>query len=190
MGIAVKLVPGRAEVANKKKYEVEAKVCSEPVYALNNGFELTYVLDHGTNAILDNADLTQWIGSDEAKGRLKTTCKIGAPRTIQSGFWYASCGNGGGIHMWSRTCQWNFGDDEEQDIEVWLGFDLELSGYCGDDTGRYVYGQETTTTTSRPPTTTTKAPTTQPPTTKAPTTQRPTTAKPTTANPTTSDPTQ
>jgi len=185
--ISVKFSPGQNENADFDGFEAQAKVCSNPVYNLNHGFELSYTTDEATNTVVAVSDLDAWIGSYDALNRLKSTCIPGlqgkSPRPL-SNVWYHACGNGNGMHLFGNTCMWDWGNNHEQDIEIWFGFDVNLSGYCGDNTGRYIYGEETTTTTTAKPTE--EKPTLRP-------SRHPTTAEPTkkpTPRPTTADPTQ
>merc|ERR1711971_869642 len=128
--VALKFVPGVAENADIDGYQVETNVCNYAVFNINNGYEVSFKLDKDTKQRVGFADLNAWKGSTAAKKRLKNRCGPVKPRALPT--WYQSCGNGGGMHLWSSTCQWDWKDDHAQDIEIWLGFDPNLAQYCGD----------------------------------------------------------
>lgn len=60
-------VPGISEDAD---YTNTADLCSNPVYAFNKGYELSFTLDMTTSPpLISNwADTDNWIGTDTAKG--------------------------------------------------------------------------------------------------------------------------
>ena len=77
-GITVKLLPSTDTPGSNENsnYTVKADICSNPVYALNTGYEISYVLDESTSppVITGQADLNNWIGTSTAKNRLSNSC--------------------------------------------------------------------------------------------------------------------
>ena len=128
---SIKIVPvGSTANANYDSYAVVAKPCSNPVIALNNNLALSYVIDEETLAVLSLADTNNWIGSDAAKARLVNTCTRNS-ESFTSRI-YQACGNGGiGIHMKPYSeCYWAWETLLGEDIEVYLGFDVNKQDFC------------------------------------------------------------
>merc|ERR1712154_210099 len=86
------------------------------------------------------ANVDNWIGSAEAKDRLKDACGPDVARSIgPGGLLYAAHCNGNGLHVYGSNCQWEYAEDHGKDMEVWLGFDPDLGQYCGDAYTNYNY---------------------------------------------------
>eukprot|EP01084_Bolivina_argentea_P176063 304743_1 len=49
------------------EYAVKAHICSNPIYALNNGYQLSWTLNITTSLIIGYANIGNWIGAVEAK---------------------------------------------------------------------------------------------------------------------------
>eukprot|EP01083_Nonionella_stella_P301369 1033509_1 len=138
--ISVKLVPNNA--SNPADYEVQTVQCGNPIWNLNNGWEMSYTTDPDTGFITGQADhINDWIGTSTAKARLANTCiedgagaAIGSnPHPLNSGLVYQACGNAVGIHL-SHTTQWKWCEwtskADGQGIDLYLGFDPELATDC------------------------------------------------------------
>ena len=83
-------IPGQNETAD---YAVMADLCSNPIFALNNGYSLSYTLSESFEASL--ADTDNWIG-DNADSLLWNSCSA-ALYELADGDVYWACGNTGGI---------------------------------------------------------------------------------------------
>lgn len=95
--ISIKILPSTDipdGITENSDYSVKADICSNPVYALHNGLELSFQLD-----------INNWIGSTTAINRLRNDCYHGTgsighlPRSISNGELYQSCGSWGGLHI-------------------------------------------------------------------------------------------
>eukprot|EP01083_Nonionella_stella_P019073 53016_1 len=138
--ISAKLVPRNA--SNPADYEVQTVQCGNPIWNLNNGWEMSYTTDPTTGFITAQADhINDWIGTSTAKARLANVCiedgagaAIGTnPHPLNSGLVYQACGNAVGIHL-SHTTQWKWCEwtskADGQGIDLYLGFDPELATDC------------------------------------------------------------
>ena len=83
-------IPGHSETA---KYALMADLCSNPIFALNNGYSLSYTLDEDFTA--SKADPNNWIG-DSASTLMWNSCHA-ALYQLSDGKVYWACGNVGGI---------------------------------------------------------------------------------------------
>eukprot|EP01084_Bolivina_argentea_P103803 185911_1 len=132
-------IPG---ITENNQYALTTDICSNPVFALNYGYELSYVLDENTFARNSYSDLNNWIGTSDAKNRLINSCYYGhvtTPRTIlQDEMFYQACGNGAGIHLGQFNtannwilCDWDIdGSSFGVGMTFWLGFDRAATGGC------------------------------------------------------------
>eukprot|EP01083_Nonionella_stella_P065221 170694_1 len=140
--ITVKILPSSdVPGAENTEYAVTADVCSNPIYALNNGYELTHTLDLATSLISGFTDLNYWIGSSNAKNRMTNSCYNygrslgGAPLLISDNEFYFACGNSGGLHIHignskGTTCRYNYANNVGHDITIWIGFDSTKTKMC------------------------------------------------------------
>merc|ERR1711937_483939 len=134
-------IPGQSETA---EYAVMADYCSNPIYALNNGYGMSWTVDETSNppVITGPADTNNWIG-DRADHWMWNSCyasdwRLGhEPATLQEDVIYHACGNQQGLHYRSHGrlmdgtehpgfCWYNWKDDQEdlEGITLWLGFDV------------------------------------------------------------------
>ena len=127
--ISIKIAPSNIYIRTYySEYELIAKPCSNPVFALNNGYELTMTLNKQFD-IIDNHKLFNWIGTDTAKQRLINYCyptEICKPRMFLDVV-YQTCFNPDGIHIFNGQCSWNswyYSSQKSlgQNISVYLGF--------------------------------------------------------------------
>merc|ERR1719242_1161129 len=123
--ISMKIVPeGSTKNPEYDEYAVEAKPMSNPVTAVNNNLEASYVLDDDLERS-DFANLDNWIGTDAAKARLSNSCgKNGNVESFEDKPYFA-CGNSRGLHIKKDgICRFDFGGDVGQNIEIYLGYYL------------------------------------------------------------------
>jgi len=123
--ISIKIVPeGSTKNPKYDEYAVEAKPMSNPVRAVNNNLEPSYVLDDDLERS-DFANLDNWIGTDAAKARLSNSCgKNGNVESFEDKPYFA-CGNSRGLHIKKDgICRFDFGGDVGQNIEIYLGYYL------------------------------------------------------------------
>eukprot|EP01084_Bolivina_argentea_P029739 55205_1 len=129
-------------------FAVMTDICSNPVLALNNERELSWVIDINTLVTVSDSDLNNWLGSSVAKNRLRqnTVC-TGCSRTgisLTKSIYHACCNNQG-IHInfdWSYTnlpitegtynCQWDYRTNlaNTDGISFWIGFDISKEKCC------------------------------------------------------------
>eukprot|EP01083_Nonionella_stella_P272254 923089_1 len=139
--ISVKLVPKNA--SNPADFEVQTVQCSNPVWNLYNGWEMSYTTDPTTQFITGQADpITDWIGTSTAKARLANVCiedgagaAIGTnPHPLNSGVIYEACGNVAGLHLAQHSnwkwCEWDIDNTTGGGIDFYLGFDPQLMTDC------------------------------------------------------------
>ena len=79
-----------------------ADLCSNPIFALNNGYEMSYHLDMSTSppVIAGYSDSNDWIGTDIAKDLLVNSCSltdIGEEALPLMNSTYYACGNSNGM---------------------------------------------------------------------------------------------
>jgi len=123
--ISMKIVPeGSTKNPEYDEYAVEAKPMSNPVTAINNNLEASYVLDDDLERS-DFANLDNWIGTDAAKARLSNSCgKNGNVESFEDKPYFA-CGNSRGLHIKKDgICRFDFGGNVGQNIEIYLGYNL------------------------------------------------------------------
>ena len=175
-------IPGQNETA---AYTVMADLCSNPIYALNNGYSMSFTVNEtsDTPVVIDYANISNWIGDNAAaltaNGCFYNTPIGSEPETLASEYIYHTCGNGGGLHIIHssgyKVCGFNSDGDSGHNVSIYLGFDVNQELYCEYSNGSY--GLMTEEPTIAPSMAPSKAPT-QPPTvnpTSAPS-QAPTTA--------------
>eukprot|EP01083_Nonionella_stella_P167634 563938_1 len=136
--ISAKLVPRNA--SNPADYEVQTVQCGNPIWNLNNGWEMSYTTDSTTGFITGYTDLNDWIGTSAAKERLNNSCveddvAIGAnPHLLSSGLIYQACGKDEGLHLSQHSswkwCEYGVGNANGGGIDFYLGFDPELARDC------------------------------------------------------------
>ena len=142
--ISVKFVP--ANSSDDTDYIVQAVTCSNPIYNLNNGKELSYITNiiNDTIVIAGNADYeNNWIGTSTAKDWLKNKCfgrkSIGDEINDITTKIYQSC-NEEGIHIIAESwCMWRWQQNVNENMDIYLGFDPLLHSYCNDGMGIYSY---------------------------------------------------
>eukprot|EP01083_Nonionella_stella_P064380 167707_1 len=144
--IAFKWEPvNKSDVALRGMY-VKAKVCSNPIYNLNNLKEMTWTTDTNTGLITGLIDYSQWNYVEHL--RLQTRCfldnitDIGMlPRDLSRVIYETPCGSGAGMLMHPDGVCKMFGSHHEHanpPMELYLGFDATLSAFCvNDDNGNY-----------------------------------------------------
>eukprot|EP01083_Nonionella_stella_P092120 257766_1 len=163
--ISFKLVPVDNAEIQVSDFELEAVICSNPIWNLNHAKELSFTTDMNTGLVIGYEDYDNWIGTDTAKGRLVNTqwgsgCPVvgEAPRDFRSKV-YDCCGCDTGLNVllgsFGSFCQWaneapNSYTLYNPEMMLWLGFDTNLSAFCQEDgNGNYVL----TTATTLPPST-------------------------------------
>lgn len=138
-------IPGQNETV---AYSVMADLCSNPVYALNNGYTMSYKVDENSSppVVTGYTDTGYWIGNNSYtlmwNGCYGSLGSGAVPPTLQSGYTYHACGNGNGIHIvtvngYSNGCWWDWLDYVGHDITVWLGFDVNQRLFCSSFGGEY-----------------------------------------------------
>ena len=155
--VTVKFLPstdvlGVNETAN---YSIMADLCSNPIYALNNGYSMSWTVDevNGSMIITNLSDTDNWIGVNDAK--LMKNYGTGGydeigqePSTLQSGHLYHASGNGDGLHVFqydngtallTTKCWWNTNTYTGHDITVYLGFDVDQTHHCYLENGTYKF---------------------------------------------------
>ena len=135
--ISLKIAPS-GSINNTKydRYAVITKPCSNPVFLLNYGYELSWRVDEQFN-IIDDVDTSDWIGSAVAKERLETSCYRSSENPVLSNFFdsmYHCCTyrkNDAGIHIMPSMdlCKWSRYELFREDIEIYLGF-ANKTEYC------------------------------------------------------------
>eukprot|EP01084_Bolivina_argentea_P231894 390954_1 len=143
-------IPG---VTENTAYAVKSDICSNPIYALNNGYELSYTLDITNSFVTGLSNLNNWIGTTTAKNRLSNGCHTYAgigtlPGTLLDTEVFGAYCNGAGLHLitgnsvarWplGTRCQWDWENTVGQDISVWIGFDQNKIKWCKHQNGNYV----------------------------------------------------
>merc|ERR1719283_711406 len=116
-------IPGHSETAY---YAMMADLCSNPIFALNNGYSLSFTLDE--NFVPSKADPGNWIG-DNVDAFLWNTCGV-ALYELADGKTYWACNNVEGLHITETHCWWDWQDTTGHDITVWLGFDAKKDREC------------------------------------------------------------
>ncbi len=128
-------VPGQSETAS---YAVMAELCSNPIYALNRGYTMSWTVDETSQppVVTGLATTDNWIGATEL---MSSVCygddSLGAePTRIEVGYVYHACGNHGGLHIRqpgasgrppNDLCYFDYGTNVGHDITVWFGFDAQ-----------------------------------------------------------------
>eukprot|EP01083_Nonionella_stella_P268038 905751_1 len=175
-------------------YFVEAKVCTNPIYNLNNLKEMTFTTDIDTGLITGLHNYDNWIctsnGRLEVRGYPYVPCydvnKGVLPHNFTDIIYRTYCGSGAGLNMapgdgLCKMASSHAGSSYNPTVELFLGFDPALVFFCvNDGNGNYVLS--TADPTAHPSTATANPSTAKP-------TGNPSTAEPSTADPTTADPT-
>jgi len=142
-------IPGINETAD---FAVTANLCSNPIYALNNGYSMSYSVDESSSPplVTGTANVGNWIGSDAAIDLMWNGCFHGPtaigkePITLEEGCIYWACGNTEGLHIRSDAedrCWFDWLTTTGHDITVWLGFDFNQELHCVfSDEGTYTVG--------------------------------------------------
>eukprot|EP01084_Bolivina_argentea_P029036 53913_1 len=133
-------IPGFNE---NSEYAVKADICSNPVYALNNGFEMSYTLNTTNSQVIGMTNINNWIGIMNATNRLINSCYTHTPRgslpgkLLESEVYGSYCNNG--LHIMCNVsskwwygvrCKWKWSGTVGQNISVWIGFDLHKEKFC------------------------------------------------------------
>eukprot|EP01084_Bolivina_argentea_P266270 451574_1 len=113
-------------------FAVIAKPGSNPVYALNNFKELSYLLNENDGTIAGFSDTDSWIGTNEARFRLNNSCFDGSVTGIgddphnMSTFVYQACDDQHGIHIIpsQNRCLWDFRTLLGQNISIYFGYNM------------------------------------------------------------------
>ena len=118
--ISIKIQPPNP--TSNDDYTVIAKPYSNPIEALNDYKEVSYQYDNGS--VTGYADRNNWEGTSAATFRLLNACyEPGAPNSFAE-IVYHACNNPNGIHIipTEGKCGWDSDIDDNDDIEVYLGF--------------------------------------------------------------------
>eukprot|EP00484_Ammonia_sp_Unknown_P026360 CAMPEP_0197023880 /NCGR_PEP_ID=MMETSP1384-20130603/4520_1 /TAXON_ID=29189 /ORGANISM="Ammonia sp." /LENGTH=388 /DNA_ID=CAMNT_0042452171 /DNA_START=17 /DNA_END=1183 /DNA_ORIENTATION=+ len=118
-------------VSASGSYSIYATECSNPVWAINNGYEASFTVDESTGLITGYANTANWIGDTQY---MSNSCYAGlavgqAPRSLNDIIYHA-CGNsGGGVHVEGDNGNAKF-HSLEDGANVFLGFDDAWSTDC------------------------------------------------------------
>eukprot|EP01083_Nonionella_stella_P288492 981685_1 len=117
-------------------YSTYATECSNPVYNLNNGKELSYTTNENTGTLTGYANQNNW---NDNTNLMWNSCYGGHPSGDQYPFdisksIYWACNNGAGLLVLPTTisgygtiqCHWN----GEKKMDIYLGFDTSLQTDC------------------------------------------------------------
>jgi len=124
-------IPGKSETAD---YALTANLCSNPIFALNRGFMMSYSVGSDWK-VSGTADTDNWIGVKA--GTLMSSyanCRgnvVGSdPLKLEDGNVYWACGNFAGLHIRSDSCWFDWETLTGHDITVWMGFTKDLDQIC------------------------------------------------------------
>ena len=120
-----------------------ADLCSNPIYALNNGYIMSWTVSESSDppVITDYTNTDYWIGATDL---MWNSC-YGAvsygsePSTLSIAYLYHACGNHGGLHISSNMCWFDYVTTTGYDITMWLGFDANKERQCIIRNGTYTY---------------------------------------------------
>eukprot|EP01084_Bolivina_argentea_P311234 538702_1 len=140
------------------QFALKAKLCSNPIYALNNGYELSYTLNTTTSHVEGYGSDDYWIGSLTAIIRTRNYCYHHindqndyqaecnkekpqyAKRLIDGHIYWSGENPSGGIYLsdnrkqsvWESNpqCVWKWDVIFGHNITLWLGFDAEKVRSC------------------------------------------------------------
>eukprot|EP00484_Ammonia_sp_Unknown_P000462 CAMPEP_0197022490 /NCGR_PEP_ID=MMETSP1384-20130603/3357_1 /TAXON_ID=29189 /ORGANISM="Ammonia sp." /LENGTH=309 /DNA_ID=CAMNT_0042450545 /DNA_START=90 /DNA_END=1016 /DNA_ORIENTATION=+ len=109
--------------------------CSNPVWAMNHGYELSYTVDETTGLVTGVGDGHDWQNS--GWNFLASSCLLdteeGSPPNLLTDVIYWACGNTNGLRINPSTGQasvnWGWGGA----IDIYLGFDATWSTDCYGD---------------------------------------------------------
>eukprot|EP01083_Nonionella_stella_P117811 351457_1 len=114
------------------QYAITADICSNPVFALNNGYELSWTLDTATSNIIGVTSDQYWIGARSyvlnSLPHHQTTARL-----LSDGYFFHCINNLHGLHIYPEegiVCHYDYWDALGVDITVWVGFDAEKSNTC------------------------------------------------------------
>eukprot|EP01084_Bolivina_argentea_P172160 298234_1 len=135
--ISIKFVPpGSKSNGAYNTYAVVAKPCSNPVWAINNEYEVTFTVDTGNGEIIEDwpgwVPSNDWIGQAGALGRLDNEGnEVGTyPRSIFNMMYQSTDTNGLHIGAEYPYCGWDYGNNSPEDIEVYIGFETHKESDC------------------------------------------------------------
>eukprot|EP01084_Bolivina_argentea_P035042 64979_1 len=122
-------IPGQIENNN---FALTADICSDPIWAINNGYEMSFILDKTTASVIGYSNINNWFGTSTAKNRLNNSClHLNSPKEIIDSFIYDSCGNSNGLQIMNgNQCEWNKGEIVGENITIWIGFDVNKNRKC------------------------------------------------------------
>ena len=148
-------IPGSNETA---EYTVMADICSNPIYALNNGYTMGLTVNETSDppvvtGLVTGDDISEnWIGDNAAtvlwSGCYRLASVGDEPPKLETGSIYDACGNTGGLHITDEYCWFDWEDYTGNNISVYFGFDVNQERYCELSDG--TYNLMTTTTTPSP----------------------------------------
>ena len=137
--ITVKILPtGNIPGVNENvNFSVKADICSNPVFALNHGYEFSFKLDLLTELIIDDSVYTDWIGSQIAQDRMRNNRSgissnipsSGSPPGYNSARLFWARDNVNGLHI-TGNCRWDTTKTFNQDITIWIGFHIFGTKWC------------------------------------------------------------
>eukprot|EP01084_Bolivina_argentea_P215834 366523_1 len=138
--ITVKFAPpGKKTNVHYDNLVVISKPCSNPIFSLNSGMELSFTVNITDGNIIGPVDLNNWIGTLTAKQRLVNDVSgflLQKPRDIRQTVYHAR-NNAGGIHVSLSNsyasnieCWWDYSDTMHQNVEIYLGFHVDKNMYC------------------------------------------------------------
>ena len=127
-------IPGVSENAN---FSVKADICSNPVFALNHGYEFSFKLDLLTELIIDDSSWYDWIGPQIAQDRMRNNRSgissnvpsSGSPPGYNSARLFWARDNVNGLHI-TGNCKWDTTKTFNQDITIWIGFHIFGTKWC------------------------------------------------------------
>ena len=170
-------IPGEPLTEQSDQYGVMADLCSNPIYALNNGYMMAFTVDETSSppVLTGYGNTDNWIGTN-AVTMMSNNCYDNdkssgdEPSTLEDGYVTYSCGNADGLNILAYTgynpqayqCWLDWDTYTGLNPSIWLGFDINQELNCHFVDGEYELM------TSAPTSDPTMAPSVQP-TTRAPT---------------------
>jgi hypothetical protein len=120
-------------VSGTGTYTMWANECSNPVWNLNNGYELSYTTNQDTGLITGFANTQNW-QTDTTRRYMTSSCYdgtgVGQPPRSLTNVIYHACGTGdGGLHVFGTNGRADMNGKEGR-IDVYLGFDEAWSTDC------------------------------------------------------------
>ena len=131
----MKIVPDDPLDPDFDSLAVTARVCQNPVIALNNLLELSSTINVDTLQREGDGNPDFWYGEDVALARLEETgCSTLSPLTEDV---YHACGNTAALHIQTgdragaAQCTWDWDDPRiNKTIAIWFGFDNNGVSVC------------------------------------------------------------